>query len=123
MRSCTASDGNCVTLSMWNHRLVAVRRGNPLHYGHTDRGIYLASLPKHLPRDCQAVADETAMQWTLKGGNVYVSTKEIPAESPAAEPEPAVELFQTVPVRVGGVSGDGSAASIISRARQIAGGK
>jgi hypothetical protein len=40
-----------VMLGLWArpHRMIVVRRGNPLHKGVTSRGYYIASLPDELP--------------------------------------------------------------------------
>jgi hypothetical protein len=58
-----------VLLGLWPRpdRLVAVRRGNPLHTGRTEQGLYLASLAEGLPGEVRAVADGTACLFTGKG--------------------------------------------------------
>lgn len=58
-----------VLLGLWPRpdRLVAVRRGNPLHYSRTERGYYLASLADGLPGPVTRVDDETALLFTKKG--------------------------------------------------------
>jgi glucosamine 6-phosphate synthetase-like amidotransferase/phosphosugar isomerase protein len=55
-----------VLLGLWPRpdRLVAVRRGNPLHYGKTEQGFYLASLATGLPGEVFAVKDNTARMFT-----------------------------------------------------------
>jgi glucosamine 6-phosphate synthetase-like amidotransferase/phosphosugar isomerase protein len=60
-----------VLLGLWPRpdRLVAIRHGNPLHYGTTAQGYYLASLPDGLPGKVQAVKDQTACLFTRKGVN------------------------------------------------------
>jgi glucosamine 6-phosphate synthetase-like amidotransferase/phosphosugar isomerase protein len=58
-----------VLLGLWPRpdRLVAVRRSNPLHYGRTEQGYYLASLSEGLPGVVQSVPDDTACLFTGKG--------------------------------------------------------
>jgi glucosamine 6-phosphate synthetase-like amidotransferase/phosphosugar isomerase protein len=60
-----------VLLGLWPRpdRLVAVRRGNPLHVAQTEQGDYLASLAEGLPGNVQAVRDGTACLFTAKGVN------------------------------------------------------
>jgi glucosamine 6-phosphate synthetase-like amidotransferase/phosphosugar isomerase protein len=62
-------DQPLVLLGLWARpdRLVAVRRGNPLHYSQADQGYYLASLADGLPGKVQAVPDGTACLFTRKG--------------------------------------------------------
>jgi glucosamine 6-phosphate synthetase-like amidotransferase/phosphosugar isomerase protein len=57
-----------VLLGLWPRpdRLVAVRRGNPLHYAKTEQGFYLASLADGLPGQPCAVKDGTACLFTRK---------------------------------------------------------
>jgi glucosamine 6-phosphate synthetase-like amidotransferase/phosphosugar isomerase protein len=57
-----------VILGLWPRpdRLVAVRRGNPLHCGEADEGVYLASLPDGLPGEVRPIADGTACLFTRK---------------------------------------------------------
>jgi glucosamine 6-phosphate synthetase-like amidotransferase/phosphosugar isomerase protein len=57
-----------VLLGLWPRpdRLVAIRRGNPLHYGKTEHGFYLASLATGLPGEVFAVKDHTARMFTRK---------------------------------------------------------
>ena len=52
--SAARSVGNVplVTLGLWRHprpRIIAVRRGNPLHFGNAGGALYLASLARGLP--------------------------------------------------------------------------
>jgi glucosamine 6-phosphate synthetase-like amidotransferase/phosphosugar isomerase protein len=58
-----------VLLGLWPRpdRLVAVRRGNPLHFGRTEQGYYLASLADGLPGEVHAIKDNTARLFTRKG--------------------------------------------------------
>jgi glucosamine 6-phosphate synthetase-like amidotransferase/phosphosugar isomerase protein len=58
-----------VLLGLWPRpdRLVAVRRGNPLHFSRTEQGLYLASLADGLPGDACMVKDHTACLFTAKG--------------------------------------------------------
>jgi glucosamine 6-phosphate synthetase-like amidotransferase/phosphosugar isomerase protein len=58
-----------VLLGLWPRpdRLVAVRRGNPLHLGRTEQGYYLASLADGLPGDVRALGEGTAHLFTGKG--------------------------------------------------------
>ena len=46
---------------------MAVRRGNPLHCGRTEQGLYLASLADGLPGSVWGVKDRTACLFTAKG--------------------------------------------------------
>jgi glucosamine 6-phosphate synthetase-like amidotransferase/phosphosugar isomerase protein len=57
-----------VLLGLWPRpdRLVAVRRGNPLHYCKTEQGYYLASLPDSLLGKVHAAPDRTACLFTRK---------------------------------------------------------
>jgi glucosamine 6-phosphate synthetase-like amidotransferase/phosphosugar isomerase protein len=61
-------------LGLWNHRpeLVAIRRGNPLHWSKTPRGIYLASLAKGHPRAAHQIPDGTATTFRFKNGECHV---------------------------------------------------
>jgi glucosamine 6-phosphate synthetase-like amidotransferase/phosphosugar isomerase protein len=57
-----------VMLGLWKPgRLVAVRRGNPLHLGTTDAGHYIASLPDGLPGRVREVEDRTVTEFTKAG--------------------------------------------------------
>jgi glucosamine 6-phosphate synthetase-like amidotransferase/phosphosugar isomerase protein len=58
-----------VLLGLWPRpgRLVAVRRGNPLHCGGTAKGLYLASLADGLPGAVGTMDDETACLFTARG--------------------------------------------------------
>jgi glucosamine 6-phosphate synthetase-like amidotransferase/phosphosugar isomerase protein len=58
-----------VLLGLWSRpgRLVAVRRGNPLHCGQAAEGCYLASLADGLPGAVRALKDDTAWLFTRKG--------------------------------------------------------
>ena len=58
-----------VLLGLWPRpdRLVAVRRGNPLHRGAAAEGCYLASLADGLPGAVHALMDHTARLFTRKG--------------------------------------------------------
>lgn len=59
-----ASGRDLVMLGLWKPgRLVAVRRGNPLHLGETSRGYYLASLASGLPGDVKALADNQVLEF------------------------------------------------------------
>jgi hypothetical protein len=55
-------------LGLWPRpdRLVAVRRGNPLHWGLTDQCYYLGSLAEGLPGKPQAVPDHSACLFTRR---------------------------------------------------------
>lgn len=56
-----------VMLGLWpsqhGGRLVAIRRGNPLHLGRTERSIYFASLPKGLPGAVNALGNTHAVEF------------------------------------------------------------
>lgn len=55
-----------VTLAIWNRprRLIAVRRGNPLHIGRDRTGFYLGSLKDDLPGDVTRVEDGSILEFT-----------------------------------------------------------
>jgi glucosamine 6-phosphate synthetase-like amidotransferase/phosphosugar isomerase protein len=57
-----------VLLGLWPRpdRLVAVRQGNPLHYGRTEKGYYLASLADGLPGPVHSLPDGSACLFTRK---------------------------------------------------------
>jgi len=59
-----------VMLGIWKPgRLVIVRRGNPLKWGQTNRGTYIASLRPGLPKESFNLKDNTARQldWRREG--------------------------------------------------------
>ena len=59
-----AGERNLVMLGLWKPgRLIAVRRGNPLHVGETGRGYYLASLPDELPGQVHEVTNHQAVEF------------------------------------------------------------
>ena len=55
-----------VTLGLWSRprRLIAVRRGNPLHIGEDRTGYYLGSLADDLPGDVAEVEDDSILELT-----------------------------------------------------------
>jgi glucosamine 6-phosphate synthetase-like amidotransferase/phosphosugar isomerase protein len=57
-----------VLLGLWPRpdRLVAIRRGNPLHWSETAEGYYLASLADGLPGTVRALRDNTGSLFTRK---------------------------------------------------------
>lgn len=59
------SPGPLVMLGLWSRpgRLVAIRRGNPLHIGFVSDGAYLASLSEELPGRVQQVKDNKALEF------------------------------------------------------------
>jgi glucosamine 6-phosphate synthetase-like amidotransferase/phosphosugar isomerase protein len=58
-----------VLLGLWPRpdRLVAIRQGNPLHFGEAAEGCYLASLSDGLPGNVRALRDNTGWLFTRKG--------------------------------------------------------
>src|SRR5262249_29288752 len=58
-----------VLLGLWPRpdRLVAIRRGNPLHRAEAAEGYYLASLPDGLPGTVRALPDNAGCLFTRKG--------------------------------------------------------
>lgn len=64
-----ASSSPLVLLGLWPRpdRLVAIRRGNPLHVATTEHGVYLASLADGLPSEVFAIRDRSARVFTSKG--------------------------------------------------------
>lgn len=67
-----------VLLGLWRPgRVIAVRNGNPLHYGVAREGIYLASLAEGLPGVVKAIGDRQAVEFRCKGGFLHVRGKAI----------------------------------------------
>jgi glucosamine 6-phosphate synthetase-like amidotransferase/phosphosugar isomerase protein len=68
----TQTTGNLCLLGLWSRpaKLVAVRRGNPLHWSQTSRGVYLATLAMGLPGNAHAVPDGQGYQLAVRGGKV-----------------------------------------------------
>lgn len=63
-------------LAVWKRpaRLVAVKRGNPLHTAAAEEGVYLASLSAGLPGTARPVADDRAVVFNLNPeGEVHAS--------------------------------------------------
>ncbi len=59
-----AGQRNFVMLGLWKPgRLVAVRHGNPLHVGETNRGYYLASLADGLPGHVEELTNHQAIEF------------------------------------------------------------
>src|SRR5262249_6153550 len=58
-----------VMLGLWSrpNRLVAIRQGNPLHWGKTERGYYLGSLAEGLPGEVSALRDNSIRMFKTKG--------------------------------------------------------
>jgi glucosamine 6-phosphate synthetase-like amidotransferase/phosphosugar isomerase protein len=55
--SCTR--GPLVMLGLWKPgEIVAVRRGNPLHFSETNEGTYIASLPEGMPGKAESAGDK-----------------------------------------------------------------
>jgi glucosamine--fructose-6-phosphate aminotransferase (isomerizing) len=56
-------------LGLWKPgRMIAVRRGNPLHLSEVGRdGYYLASLPENMPGKVRSIKDGTVTDFTAKG--------------------------------------------------------
>lgn len=86
-------------------RLVAARRGNPLRYGATRRGIYMASLAEQLPEGHRSLGDGELAEFILgKDGQIRVEKQAIPkpiiheveadsdSDCPADEAGPAAPL-------------------------------
>lgn len=63
------TDGSLAILSLWARpgTLVAARRGNPLHFGMTASGLYLATLRDGLPGIVRAIPDHTAVELDSRG--------------------------------------------------------
>lgn len=63
--------GKLALLGLWKSadggRLVAIRRGKPLHVGETEHSIYLASLADGLPGKPQPVEAGRAIEWRRQG--------------------------------------------------------
>lgn len=59
-----AADGPLVMLGLWKPgRLIAIRRGNPLHMGSNRSGHYLGSLRRSLPGRPQEIRDNTVLDF------------------------------------------------------------
>lgn len=67
----TTSAANLVVLGVWKSpdRLIALRRGNPLHVGENKQGWYLGSLPEALPSQFK-LRDESALEFTVGRGGL-----------------------------------------------------
>ena len=65
---CAVAEGPLAVLGLWNHQpeLVAVRRGNPLHWSETKRGVYLASLAEGHPTPAKSVRDDHSLSFRFK---------------------------------------------------------
>jgi glucosamine--fructose-6-phosphate aminotransferase (isomerizing) len=63
------TEGPLATLALWArpNKLIAVRRGNPLHYGYTAAGVYLATLDEGLPGKIREAADGFAVEMDARG--------------------------------------------------------
>ncbi len=63
------TDGVLAILGLWTRpgRLIAARRGNPLHIGHTPRGVYLATMARGLPGIVRPLADHRAIEIDRSG--------------------------------------------------------
>lgn len=63
-----SAESPLVMLGLWSRpgRLIAVRRGNPLHFGFTDAGTYLASLPHDMPGEVKAVRNNTVQEFACR---------------------------------------------------------
>jgi glucosamine 6-phosphate synthetase-like amidotransferase/phosphosugar isomerase protein len=85
------SNNALVLMGLWSRpgRMVAVRRGNPLHTGTTGDAIYLASLTDGLPGTVREVADDSEVEyrWTKSGGAKVIEAKAGPIVSPAPKRE------------------------------------
>jgi glucosamine 6-phosphate synthetase-like amidotransferase/phosphosugar isomerase protein len=71
------ADGPLAMLGIWTNpaRLLIVRRGNPLHFGETQRGFYFGSLPGQLSREPRPVADYMASTLTLHQGALVLQRR------------------------------------------------
>jgi len=65
------TDGNLAMLALWArpNKLIAVRRGNPLHFGYTTAGLYMATLADRLPGKVRPMADNFAIEFNTAGQN------------------------------------------------------
>lgn len=63
--ACTLPDSPLAILGLWARpdRLIAVRRGNPVHLGEAEHGWYLGSLAKEMPSTVQQVRDGTGLEF------------------------------------------------------------
>ena len=68
-------------LGLWPRpgRLIAIRRGNPLHAASTEAGTYLASLADDMPDGVERVPDRTGLSFTLRDGAVKALSFELAA--------------------------------------------
>lgn len=71
-----------VILAMWArpNKIVAVRRGNPLHVAESPRGLYLASLSEGLPGVVRSLADNHALTLSNEKGEARGKIRPITAD-------------------------------------------
>ncbi len=67
-RAAELCEGALATMALWSRpaALVAVRRGNPLHWSPSPEGMYLATLAQGLPGSARSLPDNRA--WCFRAG-------------------------------------------------------
>jgi len=71
--------GDLATLGIWRNpaRLLVVRRGRPLCFGHDTDGYYFASLPDGLPGKVQSVVDGSTCVMAYRNGQLGLDGPQI----------------------------------------------
>jgi asparagine synthetase B (glutamine-hydrolysing) len=90
-RAAELSEGPLAILGLWRRpaRLLIVRNGNPLYYGHAPEGLYFASQPDHLPGKATSIRDAYAGVLRLDNGRLLHNAYDIAAaKSPRMAPYP-----------------------------------
>lgn len=71
--------GNLAMFALWRNpqRMIAVKRGNPLHLGFNNEGTWLASLGDGLP-NARVVPDRSVLSFSLKEGKYVAHESNLP---------------------------------------------
>lgn len=88
-RAINESEGPLAMLGLWNRpgRLIAARRGNPLHVASTSDGIYFATLADSLPGKAEAMRDGSAVEFGIERGKIVTQAAQL-------RPSRQYDLFQ-----------------------------
>jgi len=75
--ACVPEYSPLVLLGLWTspRRLVAIRKGNPLHVAQVREGRYLASLPLNMPGRPVAIADRSIVVYGAHRGQITITTR------------------------------------------------
>ena len=73
------TEGNCAILGLWPRpgTLVAVRRGNPLHFSNHAGGMYFASLAEGMPGNPHRIQDNTAFSASITSGELKIVRRDV----------------------------------------------